>query len=120
MTKLRSASTRPCNIGDGDGETPHSQEPRVGNTLLRYNSSHPVPLKRSIPFRLYLCIRQICSNTNDFLRQANGLRERLRLRGYSKAFLKKAFHHALSLSWEQLLFKDTLRAYEDQVRRIMT
>lgn len=37
------------------------RKPTADNTLLRYNSVHPMPLKRSIPFAQYLRLRRLCS-----------------------------------------------------------
>lgn len=46
------------------------RKPTAGNTILRSNIFHPVPLQRAIPFGQYLCLKRICSHEEDFRHQA--------------------------------------------------
>lgn len=60
------------------------RKPTAGNTLLHATSAHPKPLVCSIPFAQYLGLRRNCTLESDFRLQANALRKRLLLRGYSR------------------------------------
>lgn len=59
-------------IVDEDGNLNNSlyRKPSAGNSLLRYHSAHPIPLKRLIPFAQYLRIRRVCSTIEEFNKQA--------------------------------------------------
>lgn len=43
----------------------------TGNTLLHAHSFHPEPLKKSIPFSQFLCIKHNCTTYEDFQMEAD-------------------------------------------------
>lgn len=90
---------------DGTLGTDLYRKPTAGNTLLHASSSHPYHLVRSIPTAQYLRLRRNCTLESDFRIQANALRDRLLLRGYSSTSLRKAFNRSLSRSRNSLLYK---------------
>lgn len=67
------------------------RKPTAGNSILRYESAHPVSLRRSIPFEQYLHLRRICSDEGTFKIRAGELQSRLSKRGYTRSLLKKAY-----------------------------
>ncbi|XP_056378779.1 uncharacterized protein LOC130274454 [Hyla sarda] len=73
------------------------------NSLLRWESCHPGPLKRGIPKGQYLRLRRNCTQEREFLRQAGDLRSRFRDRGYPDRVLIPAFKHAKATPRQQLL-----------------
>lgn len=79
---------------DGTLSTNLYRKPTAGNTLLYATSAHPKLLVRSNPFAQYLRLHRNCALESDFIIQANALRERLLLRGYSRTNLKNAFNKA--------------------------
>lgn len=94
-------------------------------TILQATSSHPDPLKRSIPFAQYLRLRRICSTVDYFNILANSLQKRLLERRYSHTLLKKV--QKCSLTREQLLYKVppstqpvAVSPKKDQTRCILT
>lgn len=78
-------------------------KPTAGNTILRFNSSHPAPLLHSIPYCQYLRLRRKCSTDASFKEQADQLRTRLLQQEYTRTTLKKAFNRAKNQSRSQLL-----------------
>ncbi|XP_040212985.1 uncharacterized protein LOC120943646 [Rana temporaria] len=107
-------------LKDGDGRITSSlfRKETAGNTLLHATSAHPTNLLKSIPYAQYLRLRRNCTMTKDFLLQANLLRQRLLLRGYSKSLLRKAFNKAARQSRINLLFKQKVNTESQPVRFI--
>ncbi|CAJ0929381.1 unnamed protein product, partial [Ranitomeya imitator] len=79
------------------------RKPTSSNALLRWESHHPVPLKRGIPRGQYLRVRRNCSDPAIFRTQAYDLRERFRERGYPDEVLDPAFRNAMSRERHTLL-----------------
>uniref|UniRef100_A0A8C5N1S5 Reverse transcriptase domain-containing protein n=1 Tax=Leptobrachium leishanense TaxID=445787 RepID=A0A8C5N1S5_9ANUR len=72
------------------------------NSLLHWQSFHPLPLKRGIPVGQYLRLRRICSSDDEFLIKAKKLKD-FREKGYPNRHLKRAFQQAMSKSRDNLL-----------------
>uniref|UniRef100_A0A8C5WH29 Reverse transcriptase domain-containing protein n=1 Tax=Leptobrachium leishanense TaxID=445787 RepID=A0A8C5WH29_9ANUR len=90
------------------------------NSLLNWESFHPVPLKLGIPIGQYLRARRNCSNVNDFKEETNRLREMFRSKGYPNRCLKRAYKKALSSDRKQLLIRKKKIMQEKQIRFIAT
>ncbi|OCT69077.1 hypothetical protein XELAEV_18040385mg [Xenopus laevis] len=73
------------------------------NSLLHTRSQHPHRTVTGIPVGQYLRIKRICSNQEDFKREAKQLYECFRERGYSHNCLKKAYKRALETDRQSLL-----------------
>ncbi|XP_073480204.1 uncharacterized protein [Aquarana catesbeiana] len=76
----------------------------ASNAILHASSFHPKPLLNSIPYSQYLRAKRNCSDSDTFKLEANRLRDRLLLRGYSHASLKRSFKKALLQPREELLY----------------
>lgn len=96
------------------------RKPASGNTVLRYDSAHPAPLKRSIPFAQYLRLSCICKDTSEFKQQARGLQSRLLERSYTRSLLIKAYNNALKQSRDTLLYEKKEPVKDQTVRCIFT
>ncbi|XP_040275624.1 uncharacterized protein LOC120990787 [Bufo bufo] len=68
----------------------------AGNSLLRWDSAHPFPLRKGIPKGQYFRIRRNCSTMKKFKKQAADLRVRFRERGYPDEILRTAYETACS------------------------
>ncbi|CAB1345032.1 unnamed protein product, partial [Coregonus sp. 'balchen'] len=76
---------------DGGGfSTDLYRKPTDRKSLLRGNSFHPTPLKKSLPISQYSRIRRICSTQSDYDKQADHLDECFRQRGYPEEWLHDA------------------------------
>lgn len=76
-------------------------KPTAGNNILHTTSFHPKSLIKSIPHSQYLHIKHNYSDEDTFKTEADQLRARLLLRGYSRTCLKKAYNHTLTKSRQQ-------------------
>lgn len=81
------------------------RKPSAGNSLLHASSSHPEQLINSIPYSQLLRIKRNCTLDEDFQKEADLLRNRLLIRGYSKTNLKKAFNRVKNLNRHSLIYK---------------
>ena len=71
-------------------ETDLHTNPTDKHQYLLKTSCHPAHTKRTITFSLALCLRRICSCTDDFFnKRCTELINFLELRGYSRHFVKK-------------------------------
>ncbi|XP_069821233.1 uncharacterized protein [Dendropsophus ebraccatus] len=104
---------------DGTIKTSVYRKPTAGNSLLRWESHHPLPLKRGIPKGQYLRLRRNCSTVEAFKREADLLRTRFRDRGYPNKVLKKAFHFALNCNRQDLLIPKQIDTKTDNETRII-
>ena len=66
------------------------RKPTDSNALLRADSFHPLPLKRSLPISQHSRIRRLCSDEMDYKVQADLLDTRFKSRGYPEDWLTKA------------------------------
>ncbi|CAJ0951789.1 unnamed protein product [Ranitomeya imitator] len=73
------------------------------NSLLRYDSFHPLHTKRGIPVGQFLRIRRNCTLDEDFSFQSRALTTRFRDRGYAKKLISTAFQRAREHSQDSLL-----------------
>lgn len=62
-------------------------------------------MTNSIPFSQYFRIRSNCSLNEDFEKEAQKLRLRLKARGYSNSVLKRAYRKAKECSRSDLIFR---------------
>ncbi|XP_077112938.1 uncharacterized protein LOC143768136 [Ranitomeya variabilis] len=87
------------------------------------DSSHPPSIIRGIPIGQYLRAKRICSNEENFNKQAIDLTGRFLDRGYSKRAIKRGYQRAAKASRDQLLYRtsrSTTRENNNQVRFIST
>lgn len=96
------------------------RKPTAGNTLLHASSFHPTPLLNSIPYSQYLRLRRICSQEADFKTEADALRIRLTMRGYSKNCIKRAYKKATTFTRDEALFGRRHKEPSSTVRLITT
>lgn len=71
-------------------------KPTAGNIILHLSSFHPRPLVLSIPYGQFLRICHKCSSDEDFKREAEDLRDRLLVWGYSRKCLKRAYNRVVT------------------------
>lgn len=60
----------------GNLQTSIFRKPTASNSLLKWQSHHPIPLKRGIPKGQFLRVRRNCSRMTDYHRQARELKNR--------------------------------------------
>lgn len=65
------------------------------NTLLLASSFHPTSLKRSLPISQFYRLRRICHSDEDFIDQAQDMRNRFTQRGYPSSWVEHAYELAL-------------------------
>lgn len=75
------------------------------NTLLRSDSFHSRSLKNNIPFGQFQRLRRICDKDSDFEKEAQDMKSRFCVRGYSPVLIDNAIAKARSLSRSDLLKK---------------
>ena len=73
-----------CNTQLSKLETKLYREESGRQAYLHLRSEHPESLKRSIPFAQALCLRCICSTSNEFQDSCDKLRNKLIERGYKQ------------------------------------
>lgn len=73
------------------------------NSLLHYSSHHPMHLKRGIPVGQFLRVRRNCSDTGDFISNAQDLTRRFINRSYPKWVVSQAFQRARGSDRKELL-----------------
>lgn len=78
-------------------------KPTATNSLLHWDSSHPLSLKRGIPYGQYLRIRRNCSTRQEFIKQSKDLRKRFLQKGYPDSVLRRAYRKALEKDSPSLL-----------------
>ncbi|XP_056397116.1 uncharacterized protein LOC130291827 isoform X2 [Hyla sarda] len=88
------------------------------NNVLHFGSFHPGHTRRGIPMGQFLRLRHNCSQMEDFKKHARDLMERLRVRGYPKKVISKAFQKALHSERNDLLKPRT--RLEDTSLRLIT
>lgn len=93
-----------------------SRKPTAGKGILHATSFHPKNVIRSIPFGQHLRVRRNCSNEVTFKREADNLRKRLLVQGYSKKVLKRLLKKATSkIRQESLYGAITLKGDDNQI-----
>lgn len=98
------------------------RKPTASNSLLKWQSHHPIPLKKGIPKGQFLRVRRNCSRMKDYHHQARELGERFLKRGYPRDTLETAYQHALCQDRNKLLIPKPHQkdANEGKVRVITT
>ncbi|CAJ0961582.1 unnamed protein product [Ranitomeya imitator] len=117
-----------CRQMDGSLSTTIFRKPTATNSLLRWESHHPPPLKRGIPKGQFLRLRRNCSSLNDFERKSLELKDRFRARGYPHDVIDSAYHVARRSNRTSLLVPKIktegstitrlIGTFDDQSRRI--
>ncbi|XP_056386298.1 uncharacterized protein LOC130282273 [Hyla sarda] len=87
------------------------------NNVLHFGSFHPGHTRRGIPTGQFLRLRCNCSQMEDFKKHARDLTERLRVRGYPRKVISKAFQKALHSERNDLL-KPRIRLEDTSLRLI--
>ena len=76
------------------------------HSYLLYNSAHPWPCKKSIPYSQLLRIRKICSSLTDFDKHALDFASYFQNRGYPSHLIEEAYIKARRMDRNHLLDKD--------------
>ncbi|CAJ0958547.1 unnamed protein product [Ranitomeya imitator] len=80
---------------DGSLSTTIFRKPTATNSLLRWESHHPFPLKRGIPKGQFLRLHRNCSSLSDFKTKSVELKYRFKDRGYPDDVINSAYCSAL-------------------------
>ncbi|XP_078525602.1 uncharacterized protein LOC144798546 [Lissotriton helveticus] len=94
-------------IEDNQMHTTLHRKDTAGNSTLFASSSHPTPLKNSIPYGELLRIRRNCSKDSDFEAAASECIERFSMRGYGTTLLSKTLKKVRKMQRSQLLAIET-------------
>ncbi|CAJ0966876.1 unnamed protein product [Ranitomeya imitator] len=73
------------------------------NSVLHAASSHPRPLKESIPYGQFLRTKRICSTESSFQTQSSELAQRFSQRGYSNRIIRRGWSKASNKPRSELL-----------------
>ncbi|CAN8013568.1 unnamed protein product [Ixodes persulcatus] len=79
------------------------RKPTDRQQYLHFKSSHPKHCKTSIPFSQAHRFRRICSNLDEFERNASNLKIMLSKQNYPPAIVDKAIERARALDREQII-----------------
>ena len=79
------------------------RKPTDTYNYILYNSAHPLPCKKGIPYGQFLRIRRICTNIEDFDRHAKEMANAFLQRGYPEELVWGAFDKARNLNRLDLL-----------------
>lgn len=75
----------------GEISTTTYRKPTATNSLLHWQSSYPMALKRGIPFGQFLRLRRNCTDQTLFIQQAHELGDRFLEKGYPMTVLRTAY-----------------------------
>ena len=93
-------------IVNGDHiDTSLYSKPINSNLYLRFDSSHPIACRKSIPHSQFLRLRRICSDEDDFDVQVNTLSGFFREQGYPRSVVYDAKRKVQSLNRHDLLHR---------------
>ena len=95
-------------------------KPTDSHSYLMYNSFHPQHLLKSIPFSQFLRIRRLCSNDEDFHKQADLFAHFFRNRGYPNQLIQSAIFKAASKDRLELLSGRGQRPNNDRIPVVLT
>ncbi|XP_069591607.1 uncharacterized protein [Ranitomeya imitator] len=73
------------------------------NSLLHYDSAHPIHLRNSIPKGQFLRVKRNCSTEEDFRAESKKLTDRFQTRGYPRKVISRAFQHSQQCEREEIL-----------------
>ncbi|CAJ0952754.1 unnamed protein product [Ranitomeya imitator] len=90
------------------------------NSVLHAASSHPRPLKDSIPYGQFLRTKRICSTESSFQTQSSELTQRFLQRGYSDKIIRRGRFKASNKSRSELLQPKKKQSTTTTVRFIST
>ncbi|XP_073422111.1 uncharacterized protein [Dendrobates tinctorius] len=96
------------------------RKPTSTNSLLHWQSHHPVPLKRGIPKGQFLRLRRNCSRNDLFQRQAGDMFCRFKNKGYPQHVLDTAYDFARKADRAKLLQKREIKDSTELIRVIGT
>lgn len=100
---------------DGRIGTRLYRKPTDGHLFVHWRSSHPLHLKKSIPYAQLLRIKRNCSEEEDYEREATTLLDRFTTRGYPKTVLQQAKRRADEANREDLIRHQPPSKTEDRV-----
>ncbi|XP_075187502.1 uncharacterized protein LOC142258791 [Anomaloglossus baeobatrachus] len=89
------------------------RKPTSTNSLLRWESSHPLSLKKGIPKGQFARIRRNCSNERHFIDQSGDLERRFLERGYPRKIIKEAAADIRKVRRTDLLYPPKNMAKDD-------
>ncbi|CAJ0967291.1 unnamed protein product [Ranitomeya imitator] len=109
-------------VKDESGQVATSiyRKPTSTNSLLHWDSHHPVSLKRGIPKGQFLRLRRNCSREDTFKCQSGDMLNRFREKGYPRPVVSRAYDLARRTDRQGLLQKHRRTEVEDTVRVIGT
>ena len=82
-------------------------KPTDGHAYLKYDSEHPVGLKKSIPYSQFLRLKRIISEEDTFLEKAEEMSAFLINRDYPRKVVRDALRKANNISREEALTPKT-------------
>ena len=107
---------------DSDGflQTDIYYKPNTVNQLLSPRSAHPSFVTRGSVYSLALRLRRICSKEEWFKRAAEGLEEKLLVRGYSKEIVEAGIAKATAVSRVDAIKRvEKVRGEEERQHRLI-
>ncbi len=93
---------------DGRISTGVYRKPTDSNQFIHWTSAHPTHLKSSIPYSQLLRVRRICSEEEEFTKEATSMLARFRDRGFPEPVLQSALSRVRGRPRQSLL-SDTTR-----------
>jgi hypothetical protein len=82
-------------IQDGSLVTDLYTKPTDTHNYLSFGSCHPSHTKKALPYSQFLRVKRICTNTEDFIKNATTLKTHFTRRGYPKPLIDEAYERAL-------------------------
>ena len=73
------------------------------HNYLLFTSAHSRSCKNSLPYCQFLCIRRICTNIDNFDKNATQIAKHFATRGYPQNMLEEALVLAHRKDWDSLL-----------------
>ena len=83
-------------------------------------SSHPLSVKKSLPYGLGIRLRRICSRESDYLKRKGVLKSYLRKRGYSSTFIESQLVKVDKMDRSDLLVYKDKKKNQNRVPLVVT
>ena len=90
------------------------------NIYVDRKSSHPLSVKKSLPYGLGIRLRRICSRESDYLKRRQELKSYLRKRGYSSALIERQLVKVDKLKRSDLLLYKPKKQNQNSVPLVVT
>ena len=90
------------NNGNGLSTSVH-YKPTDSHSYLLHSSSHPSPVKNSIPFSQFLSFWRLCSDDSDFSNKSKEMCHFFKNRGYRDSVVNAAQHRAQQIDRQSAL-----------------